>query len=102
MKSLADFTLKQSTAISGFLFGLLNSCENSSLKLQRSEDLKNIRKRKDGRWEYRTYTPSGRQSVYAKTLKKLLEIRKRQLLEHKRDVILLECQKFKVKKKAQA
>lgn len=90
--------LKQSTAISSFLFGVLNGCENSSPK-QRSEELKNIRKRKDGRWELRVTTPSGRQSIYAKTLRQLLEIRKKQSLEHKRDIILLECQKFKIKNK---
>lgn len=90
--------MKQSASISSFLFGVIQGSENSSQKT-RSEELKNIRRRKDGRWELRVSTPSGRQSVYAKTLKQLLEIRKKQLLEHKRDVILLECQKFKVKTK---
>ena len=75
---------------------MLHGCENSS-PTKRSEELKNIRKRKDGRWELRISTPSGRQSIYAKTLKQLLEIRKKQTLEHKRDIILLECQRFKVK-----
>lgn len=75
---------------------MLHGCENSS-PTKRSEELKNIRKRKDGRWELRISTPSGRQSIYAKTLKQLLEIRKKQTLEHKRDIILLECQRFKIK-----
>lgn len=94
---MADLNLKQSIAISNFLFGVLQGSENSSHKSQRSEELKNIRRRKDGRWEYRRSTSSGRQSIYAKTLRQLLEIRKKQLLEHKRDIIMLECQKFKVK-----
>lgn len=88
---------KQSIAISNFLLGVIRGCEGSSPKSQRSEDLKNIRKRKDGRWELRVPTPSGRQSIYAKTLKQLLEIKRRRLLEHKRDIILLECQKYKIK-----
>ena len=60
--------------------------------------MKNIRKRKsDGLWEYRYYAPSGRISVYAKTLKQLLQKRKQILLAKKRDAILLECNSFKVK-----
>lgn len=98
-KYLIELTEKQSESIASFLNGLIvGSEEKESFESVRSEDLKNIRKRKsDGLWEYRYYAPSGRISVYAKTLKQLLLKRKQIVLAKKRDAILLECNSFKVK-----
>lgn len=71
MKHLVSISEKKSTAITEFLNGVIIGCETSSSV--RSEDMKNVRKRKDGRWEYRPSVNNKRLSFYAPTLKKLLE-----------------------------
>lgn len=98
-KYLIELTEKQSDSIASFLNGLIvGSEEKEFVEPVRSDDLKNIRKRKsDGLWEYRYYAPSGRISVYAKTLKQLLQKRKQIFLTKKKDAILLENNSFKIK-----
>ena len=66
-------------------------------RTKRSEELKNIRKRKDGKWEYRYTTNYGRISIYAKTFREIINKKRAIILEKKKNQILLEYNNFKFK-----
>ena len=59
--------------------------------------MKNIRKRKDGQWEYRYTTPYGRMSVYSKTFKDIINKKRAIILEKKKNQIVLEYENYKIK-----
>ena len=62
--------------VSEYLWGIIQGAESSSQNNYRSEDLKYIRKRKDGRWEYRRTIEDKRVSAYASTLRQIIQIKK--------------------------
>lgn len=62
--------------VSEYLWGIIQGAETSSQNTYRSEDLKYIRKRKDGRWEYRRTIENKRVSAYASTLKQIIQLKK--------------------------
>lgn len=93
-KYLIEIGERHSENIASFLNGLINGSESSSTSI-RSDEVKNVRKRKDGRWEYRASTEFGRVSFYAHTLRQIVEKIKKLKLDQPKQLIQVG---FKIKK----
>lgn len=93
-KYLIEIGERHSENIASFLNGLINGSESSSTSI-RSDEVKNVRKRKDGRWEYRASTESGRISFYAHTLRQIVEKIKKLKLDQPKQVLQVS---YKIKK----